>query len=153
MMEQEAIVSRIEECHAYVEICEDGGCGHCHEVGGCKSGILIQLFNDKPRQFRIINRIGARQGERVIVRIAEGATLRAALLTYLVPVLFLLLGGALGKTMMEGGDGATALGALGGFALGVLAGLTLRRTRLAPVADPVLVKIDATHSPSRESCQ
>ncbi|MDR2239485.1 MAG: SoxR reducing system RseC family protein [Zoogloeaceae bacterium] len=151
MMEQEAIVARVEGGHACVEIGSGGGCGHCHEAGGCQSGILGRIFRNKPRQFRLPNHIGAMPGERVIVRVDEGATLRAALLTYLLPALCLLLGAAAGAALNGGGDAGAALGALAGFAL--------RRTaRFAAVAEPALIRCDAARrDPSfrvlKETCR
>jgi sigma-E factor negative regulatory protein RseC len=154
MMDQEAIVARIEGDHAYVEV-GGGGCGRCHETGGCQSGILGQLFSSKPRQFRIANRIGAVPGDHVVVRVADGATLRAALLTYILPVLFLLLGAVAGTHMGETGrsEALTALGALTGLALGVLAGLTLRRARIGTVAEPVLVRRSTSFCLTKEACR
>jgi len=138
-MDQEAIVTRIDGAHACVEV-DGGGCGHCHETGGCQSGILTQLFGNTPRQFRLPNHIGAKPGERVIVRVGEGATWRAAVLTYVLPVLFLLAGAVAGTVLGGGGDAAAALGALAGFVLAVLSGQTLRRTRFIAVAEPALVR-------------
>lgn len=151
-MDQDAIVARIEGDHAYVEVGGTGtGCGRCHETGGCQSGILGQLFSSKPRQFCIANRIGAVPGDRVIVRVAGGATLRAALRTYLLPVLFLLLGAIAGTALGENSDAAAALGALSGLAIGVLAGLTLRRARISRIAEPVLIRRSSSFCLSKEA--
>ena len=44
MMEQEAIVTRVEGEHAYIEVGgASSGCGRCHEAGGCQSNILGKL--------------------------------------------------------------------------------------------------------------
>ena len=156
MMNQEAVVARIEGDHAYVEVGNTGvGCGRCHETGGCQSGILGQLFSSKPRQFRIANRIGAMPGDRVVVRVAGGQALRAALLTYILPVLLLLLGAVAGTAQGEAGnsDASAALGALAGLAIGVLAGLTLRRARIGKIAEPVLIRRSSSFCISKEACQ
>lgn len=154
-MDQEAIVARVEGDHAYVEVGGGGGCGRCHETGGCQSGILGQLFSSKPRQFRVANRIGAVPGEHVVVRVAEGAALRAALLTYILPVLFLLLGAVAGTALGEASnsDASAALGALAGLACGVLSGLTLRRVRIGKVAEPILVRRSTSFCLAKEACR
>ncbi|MDT3735661.1 MAG: SoxR reducing system RseC family protein [Denitratisoma sp.] len=154
-MDQEAIVARVEGDHAYVEVGGGGGCGRCHETGGCQSGILGQLFSSKPRQFRIANRIGAVPGDHVVVRVADGATLRAALLTYILPVLFLLSGAVAGNHLGEAGrsEALAALGALAGLALGVLAGLTLRRARIGAAAEPVLIRRNTSSCLTKEACR
>lgn len=155
MMDQEAIVARVEGDQAYVEVGGAGaGCGRCHEAGGCQSGILGQLFRSKPQQFRLANPIGAVPGERVVVRVADGATLRAALLAYAMPVLFLLAGTISGAAWAEAGagsgDAAAALGGLVGFAIGVLTGLTLRKARIGKVAEPILVRRSTSICLSKE---
>jgi sigma-E factor negative regulatory protein RseC len=154
MMDQEAIVARVEGDHAYIEV-GGTGCGRCHETGGCQSGILGQLFSSKPRQFRIANRIGVLPGDRVVVRVAGGETLRAALLTYVLPVLFLLLGAIAGTVLGEAGnnDASAALGALAGLAIGVLAGLTLRRGRIGKIAEPVIIRRSSSFCLSKEACR
>lgn len=156
MMDQEAIVTRVEGEHAYVEVGgASSGCGRCHEAGGCQSSILGQLFSSKPRQFRIANRIGAVPGDHVLVRVAEGAALRAALLTYVLPVACLLLGAALG-TALDGAannDLSTAFGALAGFGIGVLTGLTLRKARICGIAEPILISRSSFFCLSKEACR
>lgn len=158
MMDQEAVIVRVEGDHACVEVGGAGaGCGHCHEAGGCQSGILGQLFRNKPRQFHIANTIKAVPGEHVIVRVSDGATLHAALLTYALPVLFLLLGAIAGTAMGDTGtassDAAAALGALGGIAIGVLTGLTLRKSRIGKVGEPVLIRRNSSFCHSKEVCR
>lgn len=156
MMDQEAIVARVEGDHAFVEVDGAGaGCGRCHETGGCQSSILGQLFRSKPRLFRIANPIGAVPGDRVIVRVAEGAALRAALLIYALPVLFLLLGAAFGTALGDEGsnDAAAALGALAGLSVGVLSGLTLQRAPIGKVAKPVLLRHRSIFRIPKETCQ
>lgn len=140
-MDQEAVVTRIEGKHAYVEVSGAGqGCGRCHESDGCQSGILTRLFRQETREYRIRNTIGARPGERVIVSVAAGTTLRAALLAYLVPVT-LLLCGAFAGTALSGAadaDSGALLGALSGLALGWVTAYAIRRTPAGEVMQPVL---------------
>ncbi len=155
-MDQEAIVARVEGDQAYVEVGgASDGCGRCHEAGGCQSSILGQLFRTKPRQYRIANPIGAVPGDRVIVRVASGSTLRAALLIYALPVLFLLLGAVAGTAF--GGDGnndsAAALGALLGLVIGILSGLIVRRGPAGKVEEPILIRPNSTYCISKEACQ
>lgn len=155
-MDKEAIVVSIEGDHAHVEISGRGaGCGRCHEAGGCESSILGQLFSSKSRLFRIANPIGAVPGEHVIVRVADGATLRASILIYALPVFFLLLGAAGGGALgdAENNDAATVLGALAGLSVGVLSGLTLRKARIGRVASPILLRRIAACRISKEAFQ
>lgn len=143
MMEQEAIVARIEGDQAYVEVAGAGsGCGRCHEAGGCQSGVLGQIFRQAPRQFRMANSIGAAPGERVVVMVADGAMLRAALLTYLVPVVLLIIG-AFAGTLLGGAASADAgalLGGMLGLAVAVAAGHVIHKGPAGEAMRPILLR-------------
>ncbi len=96
-----------------------GGCGRCHEAGGCGSTLLNESL--RPRRlnlYRLPNVIDAQPGESVVVEIPDGALLRAAGWSYLFPVLLILLGAELGKA--AGGELASLVGAGLGLALALL---------------------------------
>ena len=153
-MDREAIVARVEGAQAYVEVRGAGaGCGRCHEAGGCQSSILGQLFRTRPRQYRIANPIGAAPGDHVIVRVASGATLRAAILVYMLPVLFLILGAVAGNALGANGksDATTVLGALLGLSVGILSGVIVRRGPIGKVKDPILIRRNSTYCISKEA--
>lgn len=155
-MDQDAIVTSVEGEHAFIEVGGAANCGRCHEAGGCQTSILGMLFSGKPRQFRIANRIGAVPGDHVLVRVAEGAALRATLLAYVLPVACLLLGAAVG-TALDGGsayiDLSAALGALAGFGSGILVTLTLRKSSICRIAEPVLISRSSSFCFSKEACR
>lgn len=143
-MEIDAIVSRTEEGFAYVKINEKpGGCGRCHESGGCASGALTQVFKRQEcREFRLPNDIGAHPGETVRVSLPDGMTLRAAFWVYVLPLLGLLLGAGWGAWLDAGrGDLRTLLGALSGFALAILFAILYRRRHQGGVSQPSLSRI------------
>jgi sigma-E factor negative regulatory protein RseC len=153
MMEQEAAVIRVEGDHAYVEVGgTGGGCGRCHETGGCRSGIPGQLFRSRRHPFRVANSIGAIAGDRVVVRIREGALLQAALMAYAVPLAFLLGGACAGSALGETGreDAFAALGALTGLAAAVLWRLTFQSARIGGAAQPELLRPASTFCTSKE---
>ncbi|MBK6630329.1 MAG: SoxR reducing system RseC family protein [Betaproteobacteria bacterium] len=155
MMDQEAFVARVEGDHAYVEVGAAAGCGRCHETGGCQSGVLGQVFRTKPQRYCIANPIGAAPGDQVIVRVASGSTLRAAMLIYALPVLCLLLGAVAGSALggVADNDAATALGALLGLAAGILSGIVVRQSAIGRVEDPVLIRHNSTYRISKETCR
>jgi sigma-E factor negative regulatory protein RseC len=151
-MEQEAVVARVEGDLALIEVGGvAGGCGRCHEAGGCQSGLLTRLFRPEPKLYSIVNSIGARPGDRVVVRVRDGATLRAAALAYVLPVLFLIGGAALGTALGGAGDGAAALGALLGLGIGIAAAAGLRRGG-AGTDRPVLVCKSSGICNIKETC-
>lgn len=141
-MEQEAIVARIEGDHAYIEVGSAQGCGRCHEAGGCQSGVLGRIFRQTPRQFRIRNTIHAAPGERVIVQVADGTMLRAALVVYLLPVLLLVAGAFAGMALggTANADGGTLVGALVGIAAAGGIGFLVHKRPAGQAMQPVLLR-------------
>ena len=122
-MEAFARVKRLEEGRAIVEIDGGEGCGRCNEVGGCRSGTLTQVFRKSCREFAVPNSIGAREGDRIVVRMSGGSVSALALATYLLPLLGLVLGAVLGGLVagrIAGGQAQLlqVLGGISGLAVG-----------------------------------
>jgi sigma-E factor negative regulatory protein RseC len=142
-MEQEAIVTAVDHGLASVEVVGSGsGCGRCHEAGGCQSGMLGRMFRQAPRQFRIANSIAAAPGERVVVRIADAAVLRAALVTYFLPALLIVAGAFAGTAIGDTGnsDSAALTGAFLGLCAALATGYWLRRGLPEEAMRPILVR-------------
>jgi len=112
------VVRAIEGSEAVVEI-EHGGCGRCHEEGGCGGQQLTQMFCSGPKTYNVDNRLGALLGERVTIAIADGSVRRTANLAYGVPLTAAIVGAALGAPLGAplGGDAGAILGAGAGLAL------------------------------------
>lgn len=115
MNESEAIVTRVEGEFAFIEVKEGaaacGSCGSKSQCGKSQTG---------PRRYAVRNVVGAAPGDTVVVGVPAGAVLRAAALTYLMPVLLVLLGAGLAANWF--GDGLPAVGgAVAGLLLGILA--------------------------------
>jgi len=123
-MENHGRVLRVDGAYAEVEVQPvSGGCGRCHEEGGCGSNLLNESLRPKHMSvYRLPNTIHAKAGDAVIINIAEGAVLWAALWAYLFPALLMIVGTALGTWSAEAGDERwPLLGAVAGLLLGVLA--------------------------------
>lgn len=101
---------------------EDGGCGRCHESGGCGGANVGRMFCGAPKQWRVLNPRGAQPGERVDIAVADGAVNASAQLLYVLPLILFIVG-ALGGMLLFGEPGAIA-GALLGL---VSAWLVVRR--------------------------
>ena len=90
MSESEAVVVRVEDDLAYIEVRSDvSACGSCGDKGHCGKS------QAGPRQYAVHNTVGAAAGDVVVVSVPDGAVLRAAALTYLMPLVFLLAGAVL----------------------------------------------------------
>lgn len=110
-----AVVRAIDGSEALVEV-EEGGCGRCHEKGGCGGQNLSRALCGGPRSFWVTNGIGALVGEQVTVSIGAGAIRHGANVAYVIPLLA-ALGGA-GTGMLLGGEGAAIAGMMAGLVLG-----------------------------------
>ena len=118
-MRVQGVVSRVDGECAWVVVSVSGGCGRCHEEGGCGGVNIAKPFGQHRRELRVPNDIDARAGEAVNVVIDDAVPLRAALLTYGLPILGVLVGAWLGTALA--GDGRADLSAaLGAGAGGVV---------------------------------
>jgi sigma-E factor negative regulatory protein RseC len=109
-----AVVRALDGQDALVEV-EQGGCGRCHEEGGCGGQHLTQMFCSNAKTYRVENTVGASLGEHVTVAIAAGSVRQTANLAYGLPLLGLLLGAFLGVAFA--GDIGAMLGAGAGLFL------------------------------------
>jgi len=109
-----AVVRALDGQDAVVEV-EQGGCGRCHEEGGCGGQHLTQMFCSGAKTYRVENTVAADIGDHVTVAIAAGSVRRTANLAYGTPLLGIILGAVLG--MQFAGDGGAMLGAGGGLLL------------------------------------
>lgn len=111
------VVRAVDGQQADVEV-EQGGCGRCHEKGGCGGQSLTRMFASGPRRYRVDNRFGAVVGERVTIAIAEGSIRQAANLAYGVPLLAGIAGAVTGTALY--GDPGGMFGALVAFSLAMI---------------------------------
>jgi sigma-E factor negative regulatory protein RseC len=115
------IVRDVDGGEAFVEV-EQGGCGRCHEEGGCGGQPLTRMFCSGPSVYRVDNAVGAGIGDRVDIAVKPGNLRLIANRVYLVPLAAGIGGGALG--MAVGGEPLS----IAGFLLGLAAAfLALRR--------------------------
>lgn len=145
----DARVTRLDGDYAIVELTgrSGGGCGRCHEPGGCGgSAVIGQLFGPRRTSFRVPNVIGATPGEPVFVELGDGALLKVALMVYLLPVLLLVAGAFLGMALVPvSGDLAAAAGGAIGLALAVAAVVRFQSRRWQTL-EPVLARSPASCS-------
>lgn len=116
MLEQSAQVTKTASDGIWVQAVEPSGCGTCGGQG-CATRRISELFQRKPRHFRVDCDLSLSPGDRVVVGIAEGSVLKIAFRAYGVP-LALMLAGALLAQALYPGDGPALIGLLLGGALG-----------------------------------
>lgn len=119
-----AVVRAVDGQEALVEVVQ-GGCGRCHEKGGCGGQHLTQMMCTGPKHYRVLNPGGAAVGENVTIAIAEGAVRRSANLAYGLPLLGVIAGALAGAQV--GGD----VGAIAGGAAGLIAAWLVVRRKIS----------------------
>ncbi|MGC3964362.1 MAG: SoxR reducing system RseC family protein [Rhodocyclaceae bacterium] len=116
-MQVEAMVTRADARLAIVRVVKtSGGCGRCDEPGGCRSAMLGEVLGPRCGEYAVDNVLAAVPGTRVTLEVPDGAPLRAAVLAYLVPLLLMLCGAALGQ-WLTASDAWAAAGAMAALAL------------------------------------
>lgn len=122
MIEEQAIVVRIDGSHAFLEVERSKPCGLCGTSTGCGLSLWGRLFAGRHGHFSVDNSLGLAVGERVVVSMEEGALVTGALAMYLVPVLMLcagaFVGAGLGVSRMQS-DLFAAAGAVAGLSGGL----------------------------------
>ena len=118
MVEQEGSVVSVESGFAYVDVQKRSSCSQCDKNQECGESILSSMFPVKKQVMKVKNTLDVRQGEQVTLGIEEGALVMLALLTYMVPLVFLVVGALIGG-QLQPVFGVT--GELGSILLGFLA--------------------------------
>lgn len=118
MLEQTAEVMKTASDGIWVRAVEPSGCGTCGGQG-CASRRIAELFQRKPRLFKVDCDLSLAPGDRVVVGIVEGSVLKSALRAYGIPLGSMLAGALLAQTVASG-DGPALVGMLAGGAIGWL---------------------------------
>lgn len=131
-MEAQARVERVEAGRVWVKVSDEGrGCGRCDEPGGCRSIRITDALGRPSQVFTLATDLPLSVGDRVLIHIPDGAPLRAALVSYGLGAVLLLLGAALGKSFAPPAavDLWAAIGAGAGLALAYAGNRILARSR------------------------
>jgi sigma-E factor negative regulatory protein RseC len=94
--ETQAVVMAVEPGAALVEPMEPSGCSACGtNSGGCGVNSIGRLFTLKTKRYRVLDPVGSRVGEAVVIGVPEGAVLRGSGAVYLLPLLLVFVGALL----------------------------------------------------------
>ena len=116
MIEHRGIVQRVEAGKAIVAM-ETAGCSSCGQGGSCGIG---KMASGRPATLLTLPVSGdIKAGDMVMIALPASRLTLSALLGYLFPAFAMIFGAWLGS-LLDGSDGATAVGAIAGF-LGALA--------------------------------
>jgi sigma-E factor negative regulatory protein RseC len=128
MIEESGQVVELDGEFAWIESERGTTCGGCAVRKGCGTGAIARVLGQRRVRLRVINRINAAVGDRVVVGISESGLLRGSLAVYAVP-LAALFAGALSGHFIGGQLWPEARDplAIAGAVIGLLAGLAWLR--------------------------
>ena len=138
MIEEHGLIVALEGDSAWVETRRRSACGSCESEQGCGTALLAQALGNRTVRVRADNTLGAGLGEQVVLGLDETAMVRASLVLYLIPLLGLLIGAALGtagaERWLSGHAELTSiitgsLGLIGGLLWGRRFGLRAQQSR------------------------
>jgi sigma-E factor negative regulatory protein RseC len=127
---RDAVVVEIQGQEALLRVSENAGCGRCETPGGCRSGMLTELFGRRCATYRVAAVPGVRVGNVVQVSVPDGGVLWAVGLVYGLPLVGLFFG-AITAESLAWSAASSALAALSGAMLGFALGLFVSRLRKA----------------------
>ena len=128
MIEEQALVVKVEGDFAFLETQRQSSCGHCSVKNSCGTQVLGKFLGNKVATLRCLNSLKAEVGERVVVGIEESALLKGSLLLYLLPILCMIFFAGLAVMLSQLAENRLAsytdlmaiIGAFSGLFIGLL---------------------------------
>ncbi len=112
-VQETAIVSHIKDDYAFLKRNGSSGCGGCTLTSTCGS---VSLFSFNPdTNLKVMNTLGLRAGDSVIVNMPSGKLMLGTVLIYLLPLLALFSFAVIGKMLV--GEITSIMSGLGGLCL------------------------------------
>jgi len=134
-----------------LETLTKSACPRCESGKGCGGGILAQAFANKTYQLCINKNKPLKLQEMIQIGIQSTQLVRASIVLYLVPLLFMVTGAVVIGIYTQNQDLYTVLAAIGGFLMGVYIARILSEYFLKKgLASPVLVDDDKSSCWFRE---
>ncbi|WP_064602040.1 SoxR reducing system RseC family protein [Photobacterium sp. J15] len=130
MMRSLATVVAVEPGAITVSCQQQTSCGHCASRDSCGTGIVSKAVPGRSHLVKIPTREKVSEGQLVEIGLPEKSMLHSALLVYMLPLLFLILGAAFGQWFFVDLAGSGELGVILVAAVSTAVGMLLAR-RLA----------------------
>ncbi|MGD1986847.1 MAG: SoxR reducing system RseC family protein [Desulfobacterales bacterium] len=94
MATEQGVVLRTDSESAWVKTTRSSACQGCTARKSCHS-----LSNSQDMEVKAINIAGAREGDRIVLSFETKSLLKATFLIYVFPIIFLILGAAIGQIL------------------------------------------------------
>lgn len=90
MIEEKAIVTRIESGQAWIKGLQSGACGGCAQQAACGTATLTKIL--PKREFAVECDLKLNAGDQVVVAIDDAHLLLSSMLLYLLPLGLMFIG-------------------------------------------------------------
>lgn len=101
MLKEKARVVAVKPGIALVEASRRSSCDSCSANESCGTGIISKFLGRKRARLEVLNPVGARVGDEVIVAIEDQVLVRSSFMVYAMPLLLMFLGGATGQMIND----------------------------------------------------
>ena len=91
MIEETAVVARIDGAYAWVETQRQSTCGQCSAQKGCGTSIMAGWFAKRMGHIQVLNQIQAQVGDEVIIAVKEDALVKSSLIMYILPLISMIV--------------------------------------------------------------
>ncbi|PQJ67835.1 SoxR reducing system RseC family protein [Photobacterium angustum] len=127
MMRTLATVTAVEKGAVTVSCQQQTSCGHCASRDSCGTGIVTKAMPGRVHDIKIATQSSLSIGQVVEIGLSERSMLSSALLIYMLPLLFLLLGSALGQWVFVDLANSNELGVISSAVIATTLGLLIAR--------------------------
>ncbi|RWX53265.1 SoxR reducing system RseC family protein [Photobacterium chitinilyticum] len=127
MMRSLATVVAVDPGIITVTCQQQTSCGHCASRDSCGTGIVSKATPGRSHLVKIVTQTRVSIGEVVEIGLSERSMLHSAILVYVLPLLFLVLGAVLGQWWFVDLAGSGELGVILTAVLSAAVGLLLAR--------------------------
>lgn len=131
MIEERGVVTHVSaDGHALVEVQRKAACNGCSGKSGCGVGAISGLLGSgKGHSVRVLNRVQAAPGDTVVLGLRDEDLVRLSVKAYLLPLLFMLMGGGTGEFLARWwvADSSSELLVIMGSLAGLILGLAALR--------------------------
>ena len=92
MATEQGVVIKTDAGDAWVKTVKTGACEGCSAKSACHAS-----GSGEEMEVKVINEVGAKAGDRIVLSFDTGSLLKATFLLYIFPILLLLLGAVIGQ--------------------------------------------------------
>ncbi|KAE8176207.1 SoxR reducing system RseC family protein [Photobacterium carnosum] len=127
MMRTLATVVAVDTGHITVSCQQQTSCGHCASSDSCGTGIVTKAMPGRSHQINIDTKEKVLLGQVVEIGLSERSMLSSALLVYMLPLLFLVVGSLIGQYVFIDLAASNQLGVIVSAAVATTVGLMIAR--------------------------